>query len=79
MRGTGKENVILSMMDSCYIVENVFQNLLAQTSGASPVKDEIESMALHSSGNERFPSLKIVSLYRNGVIRQDRKAWCYFL
>lgn len=60
-----------------------FKNLSAQTSGASPVEDENRKlksyMALHSSGNGRFPSVKTVSLYRNGVIKQVRKGWCYFL
>ena len=68
MRGTGEEKVMLSMMDSCYRRKC----LSAQTSGASP-KMKFESMALHSSGNGKFPSLNTVSLYGNGVIRQDRK------
>jgi len=39
MRSTGRENINLLIMDSCYC-RNVFQNLSAQTSGAFPVKDE---------------------------------------
>lgn len=77
-----KTNLILSMMDSCYCRKcpsKSFSELIRCLSRAEENRKLESCMALHGSGNGRFPSLKTVSLYRNGVMRQDWKGRCYFL